>query len=76
MRIAYLFENPSHGHLTRTRNFPQVAQHSMQIYNKSYLGRAPNLWLHVPTCIRNVPNVKSLSKNFTNYKLNLIRYNE
>ena len=68
-RIANLFESPSHDYHTRQRTFPQVQQHTLQIYNRSFLGRAPGIFLRLPDYIRCVTNIKLFSKRLVMYKL-------
>ena len=71
-RIVNLFEIPNHDYYTRNRNAPLTPQHTLQIYNKSFLAKSPHLWLHLPTVIRNKQNIKSFSKAYSKYKIDLL----
>lgn len=67
-RIINLFEHETHEYNTRYRHFPQAITHSVHIYNKSFLARAPHLWLQLTTSLRNSESIKTFSKHFINYK--------
>ena len=53
LRIVNLFEIPDHNYATRNRNRLQVLHHTVQIYNRCFLARAPHLWLNLPENIKN-----------------------
>jgi len=53
-RIVNLFENVNHNYGTRNRSLPQAFPHTTQIYNKSFLGRSPHLWLHLPRDLKDI----------------------
>ena len=71
-RIVNLFENINHNHETRNRNLLQAAPHTSQIYSKSFLGRAPHVWLHLPRDLKTISNIKRFNKCFVEYKINQI----
>jgi hypothetical protein len=68
-RIVNLFEVPRHDIQTRNRNNLLTPQHTLQIYNNSFLGRAPNYWLLLANEIRNKTNSKSFSRSFVHHVL-------
>ena len=47
MRIINLFNISDHDYYTRNRNNLRAPQHNIEKYNKSFLGQAPHLWLHL-----------------------------
>jgi len=69
-RIVNLFENVNHNYGTRNRSLPQAFPHTTQIYNKSFLGRSPHLWLHLPSNLKDISNMKKFNKCYVIYKLN------
>jgi hypothetical protein len=52
-RIVNLFEAPRHDRQTRNRHSLVTPQHTLQVHNKSFLGRAPNYWLALGNEIKN-----------------------
>ena len=71
-RISNLFDAPGHNHNTRHRNALQVPHHTLAIYNKSFLGRSPNVWLNLQENIKNSEKMCTFNKRFSKYKLSLI----
>lgn len=71
-RIENLFEIPTHQYQTRNRNALQVKHHTTHLYNKSYLGQSPHLWLNLSDNIRNNNKINLLNKAFTKYKMDSI----
>ena len=69
-RIVNLFENIEHDHGTRNRNSLQAVSHTTQIYNKSFLGRAPHIWLHLPRELKDISHNKHFNRSFVKFKLN------
>ena len=67
VRIANLFNLSNHQHNTRNRNSLRAPQHTTEHYNKSYLGRAPHLWIHLRDSLKNKPSLKTFAKSFTKY---------
>lgn len=65
IRIVNLFELGNHGYATRNRQNLRAMPHTTQVYNKSFLGRAPNLWLSISDPLKNKANIKTFSKGFT-----------
>ena len=70
VRIANLFNLSNHQHNTRNRNSLRAPQHTTEHYNKSYLGRAPHLWIHLRDSLKNKPSLKTFAKSFTKYTVN------
>ena len=68
-RITNLFENTTHTYETRNRNVLRTPHHTKQIYNKSYLARAPHLWLQLSQNSRDIINIKSFANYFSKTKL-------
>ena len=68
LRIVNLFEIPDHNYLTRNRNRLQTLHHTIQIYHKCFLARAPHLWLNLPEHIKDKNKIKSFVRNFFRYK--------
>jgi hypothetical protein len=66
-RILNLFEIPDHQYLTRNRNALQTPHHTLQIYNKCFLAKAPQLWLQLPDNIKNRSNTNSFTKSYLKY---------
>ena len=69
--IINLFENTNHTHETRNRHQLQAIPHTTQIYNKSFLGRAPHIWLHLPRNIKDINNPKKFNRSFVKHSLDL-----
>ena len=63
-RISNLFEINRHERHTRNRYNLTTPQHTLQIYNNSFLGRAPNCWLMLANDIKQKTSSKSFSKSF------------
>ena len=72
IRITNLFDIPDHDYMTRNRNFIRVQHHTLELYNRSYLGQAPNIWLNLDNDLKEKSKIKLFSKNFTKYKI--LRY--
>ena len=68
-RIVNLFELPVHMYETRNGNTLRTPHHTIQIYNKSFLGRAPHLWLQLDQSFKTKENIKSFVKNYRRYKM-------
>ena len=69
IRITNLFDFVDHAYMTRNRNFIRVRHHTLQLYNRSYLGQAPNIWLNLNNDIKEKNKIKLFSKSFILYKL-------
>ena len=69
IRITNLFDIVDHAYMTRNRNFIRVRHHTLQLYNRSYLGQAPNIWLNLNNDIKEKNKIKLFSKSFILYKL-------
>jgi len=65
VRISNLFEVSSHDYLTRNRNLLRALHHTSDLYNKSYLGKAPSYWLHLRNNLRDINRVKSFAAAVT-----------
>ena len=72
-RIENLFEVPVHHYQTRNRNALQVKYHTTPLYNKSYLGQSPKLWLTLPDHVKNKNKLRLFNTSYINYKMELIR---
>ena len=59
----------THERFTRNRFNLITPQHTLQIYNNSFLGRAPNCWLLLPDEIKQKKNNSIFSKCFMKYIL-------
>ena len=68
-RITNLFEINRHERLTRNRLNLITPQHTLQIYNNSFLGKAPNCWLLLPNEIKQKKNNSAFSKCFMKHVL-------
>jgi len=68
-RIVNLFELGTHDYRTRNRNNLRAIRHTANSYSKSFLGKAPGLWLHLNDVIKAKSNMKSFCKTFINEKL-------
>ena len=67
VRITNLFNLSNHQHNTRNRNSLRAPHHTTEQYNRSYLGRAPHLWLHLIDSLKNKCTIKAFAKSFTKY---------
>ena len=65
LRITNLYEIQTHDRITRNRNSLLTPVHSLEIYNKSFLGRAPHLWLHLSNTLKSAKTKKLFSKTYT-----------
>ena len=70
VRITNLFNLSNHQHNTRNRNSLRAPQHTTEQYNRSYLGRAPHLWLHLTDSLKNKITLKSFARSFAKYTAN------
>ena len=68
-RIVNIFEFRNHDHNTRNNNNPRTPHHTLEIYNKSFLARAPHLWMNIPQLIKNKGTIKTFSKSIKHLKL-------
>ena len=71
LRIVNLFEHTNHDHQTRNRNTLQAIAHTSHIYNKSFLGRAPSIWLHLPNELKHVKDQKQFNKKYIKFRCNV-----
>lgn len=70
-RISNLFEIQNHHvYFTRNRNNLITPIHTLQIYNTSFLGKAPHIWLHSPQKLKNSKNKKVFAKLFSVLRIN------
>ena len=67
-RIVNLFELGNHDYHTRNRNNLRAIRHTAHSYNKSFLGRAPGLWLNLSATLKTAKNIKIFSKLFMKEK--------
>ena len=63
-RIVNLFEVIRHGRQTRNQHNLTTPHHTLQIYNNSFLGRAPNYWLRLANDLKDKTNTRAFSKSF------------
>jgi hypothetical protein len=70
-RIVNLFELGTHDYQTRNRNTLRAIRHTAHSYNRSFLGKAPGLWLHLHNSIKLKKNLKIFSNTFKSDKLKL-----
>ena len=68
MRITNLFNISDHDYYTRNRNNLSAPEHTIEKYNKSYLGQAPHLWLHLLDRLKQKNCVSSFAKAFVKFK--------
>ena len=64
VRIVNLFELGNHEYNTRNRNHLRAIRHTAHSYNKSFLGRAPSLWLHLREVTKTQKTPKLFSKSY------------
>ena len=74
LRIVNLFESNNHDHETRNRNLLQSISHTSSVYNKSFLGRAPNIYLHLPNELKCINDQKKFNKKYVKIKFNCSKY--
>jgi len=70
-RISNLFDLTEHEYETRNKHNIRAAPHTSHIYNKSFLGKSPNLWLNLQNKIKSENKVKRFAKCFTKEVLKL-----
>ena len=68
-RIVNLYEFSNHSHNTRNNGNLRTPHHNLQIYNKSFLAKAPHFWQNISQDMKDKLTVKSFSKCITNWKL-------
>ena len=71
IRITNLFNLQNHDYNTRNRNNLRAQHHTTSQYNKSYLGQAPGLWLHLPPRLKDKNNMRAFSKSISKAKLTI-----
>ncbi len=59
----------NHDYLTRARNNPRIHQHRSNIFNKSFLNRAPSIWSKLDRDIQNKTKISAFCKAFKALKL-------
>ena len=69
VRISNLFDIGNHNYLTRNRNYLRAPHHTIEQFNKSYLGKAPHLWLHLSESLKERSTLKAFIKAFTEHKI-------
>lgn len=68
-RIVNIFEFRNHNHNTRYNNNPRTPHHSLDIYSKSFLARAPHFWQNIPQNVKDKRNIQSFSNAIKQLKL-------
>ena len=68
-RLINLFNLSHHHYDTRTRNYLRTALHTTDKYNKSFLGKSPQLWLNLNEAIKDIRKIKQFSKKYSLYML-------
>ena len=68
-RIVNIFEFRNHNYNTRLNNNLRTPHHSSDIYNRSFLARAPHHWQNIPQNIKEKRSIKSFSKSLTQCKI-------
>ena len=63
-RLINLFNLSHHHYDTRTRNHLRTALHTTDKYNRSFLGKSPQLWLHLTEAIKDIRKIKQFSKKY------------
>ncbi len=61
-----------HTYMTRNRQNPRIQKHSSNLFNKSFLCRAPSLWTSLGQDVKNKPKITSFNKAYKKSKL--LRY--
>ena len=61
-RITNMFNVVEHPYQTRNRGNLRAVQHTTQLYNKSFLGRAPGLWLNLMNELKNKSTIRAFVK--------------
>ena len=69
IRITNLFNLQNHNYNTRNRNNLRVQHHTTSQYNKSYLGQAPGLWLHLPAQLKDKNSIRAFIKAVSKFKI-------
>ena len=72
IRLANMFDLTNHTYMTRNRNNPIVPQHTTSLYNSSFLGQAPSLWLNISRSLKNKTSINAFNRQV---KLELIKGN-
>jgi len=67
-RIVNLYNLSNHEYHTRNRNNLRALLHTTQIYNNSFLGKAPGLWLNVSQALKTKKNIKVFARAFKDEK--------
>ena len=65
VRLGNLFNISHHTYNTRTRDYLRAPHHTVEKYNNSFLGRSPNLWLHLNEDIKGHKKLKLFSKHYS-----------
>ena len=59
----------SHNYNTRFRNHPRIEKHKTAIFNKSFLCKAPSIWVGLPLTVKNKDKKSAFIHSFKNNKL-------
>ena len=67
--LQQLFTQNSHtyNYNTRHRNDPHITQRRTEIVSKSFLHKAPQLWLSIPNTFKQLYTMKSFKNNIRKY---------
>ena len=66
VKSLFMSSGEIHSYQTRGRNHPIISKHKSNIYNKSFLARAPSNWTKIKYSIRSSPNPKTFTKAYKN----------
>ena len=61
----------NHNYQTRNRNNPRIQLHTSNIFNKSFLRKAPSIWTTLGQDTRNKQNLSSFCTAFSNSKIQI-----
>ena len=63
-RLTSLFEPQKHTHSTRYKMNPTPKSHKMNLYNKSFLAKAPSVWLSLNNDVKQAKSIQSFKNKF------------
>ena len=67
--ILGLFEQSTHDYGTRNKNSPKPKLHKSAQYSKSFLAKAPSIWLSLPDDVKSSTSLKMFKTRIKKYML-------